>query len=266
MEKNGEQFIAARGARIYYEQCGAGARDVLLLHGWGCSTELMRPVAQGLAGEMRVTSVDFAGHGKSGRPPEPWGAPEFAEMVAEVIEKLGLKGCDIIGHSHGGRIALVLAATRPELIRKLVLTGASGLHAARTDAQKRRQATYKRLRGISDTLDALRLFGPLSKRINAALRKKYGSRDYNALDEEMRKTFVKLVSFDVDTVLPDVKASTLLIWGSEDEETPLWMGKRMEERIPDAGLVVLSGSHYVYLERSREFLRIVRHFLIGGSE
>lgn len=256
--------MTARGANIYYEQHGAG-KDVLLLHGWGCSTELFTPVAEALAKSMRVTLIDFAGHGRSGRPPEPWGAPEFAEMVAEVIEALSVHGCDVIGHSHGGRIALVLAANRPELVGKLALTGASGLHAEPTEAQKRRSAAYKRLRGISDALERMRVFGPLPEKMRKALREKYGSRDYKALDDEMRRTFVKLVSFDVDDLLPRVKAPTLLVWGDQDDETPLWMGKRMEARIPDAGLIVWPGTHYVYLERARDFSRVVTHFFIGGD-
>ncbi|MCL1796537.1 MAG: alpha/beta hydrolase [Clostridia bacterium] len=258
-------FILVRGANIYYEQHGDGP-DVLLLHGWGCSTELFAPIARELSRHMRVTMLDFAGHGRSGMPPEPWGALEFAEMAADVVETLGIIGCDVIGHSHGGRVALTLAAKRPELVRNLVLTGASGLRAEPTKRQKRRAARYKRLRGVSDALESARVFGSWPERFREALRMRYGSKDYRVLDAEMRRTFVKLVNFNVDEILPDVKASTLLIWGDADEETPLWMGRRMEARIPDAGLVVLPGSHYVYLEQKNRFLTIAQHFLLGGHE
>ena len=54
----------------------------------------------------------------------------------------------------------------------------------------------------------------------------------------MRKTFVKIISLDLTDELPRVKAPTLLYWGAEDTETPLWMGKMMEEKIPDAGVVL----------------------------
>lgn len=55
----------------------------------------------------------------------PWGAEDFAAMTAELIEALSLAPCDIIAHSHGGRVALLLAAERPELVGKMVLTGAA---------------------------------------------------------------------------------------------------------------------------------------------
>lgn len=260
-------FQTANGAKIYYEQHGAGSRDILLLHGWGCSTALWAPVTERLAKRARVTVLDFPGHGQSGRPPVPWGAQDFARCVAEMIQSLGIVGCDIVAHSHGGRIALVLAAEEPALVGKMVLTGASGLHAVPTEAQKRRTAAYKHLRALSQWLEAVKIFGPLPEKLRAYLSKKYGSSDYNALDDEMRKTFVKLVNFDVADDLPRVMAPTLLIWGSEDTETPLWMGQKMESDIPDAGLVVLTGgSHFAYLEKLGDFLRITEHFLLGGPE
>ncbi len=258
-------LITLRGARVYYEQHGEGKPDVLLLHGWGCDTALWKPVTEYLSKLTRVTVIDFPGHGQSGRPPEPWGAEEYAEMVAQLIEALGIQGCDVIGHSHGGRIAILLAAQRPELVRKVVLAGASGLHTEPTEEQKKRSDAYKRLRGLSDALESVKIFGSAPEKMREALRKKYGSRDYNALDAEMRKTFVKVVNFDALPYLSQIKAPTLLVWGTQDTETPLWMGQKMEKLIPDAGLIVWEGaSHYAYLERSADFNRIVQQFFIGG--
>ena len=255
-------FLTAHGANVYYEQHGEGEPDILLLHGWGCSTALWKPVAERLARHARVTAMDFPGHGNSGRPPEPWGAEEYMEATAQVIQALGIQGCVVIGHSHGGRVALLLAAAYPELVGKLALTGAAGLRAVPTEAQKRRSAAYQRLRGFSETLDKAKVFGSLPEKMREALRRRYGSRDYIALDAEMRRTFVKVVNCDVEPYLPKVQAPTLLLWGSEDAETPLWMGRRMESLIPDAGLVVLEGgTHYAYLEKLPEFLRIVECFL-----
>ncbi len=259
-------ITTAGGASVYYEQHGEGSRNVLLLHGWGCSTALWKPVTERLMHRARVTVLDFPGHGQSGRPPVPWGAPEFSRMIEELILALGLKGCDIIGHSHGGRVALYLASERPGLVGKLVLAGAAGLRAEPTEAQKKRGEAYRRLRGLSDLLDRAKIFGALPEKMRDALRKKYGSRDYNALDEEMRKTFVKLVNLDLTDRLCKVQAPTLLVWGDQDTETPLWMGQKMEKLIPDAGLVILKGgTHYAYLEKTADFLRIVEHFLFGGN-
>lgn len=247
-------FITLRGAKVYYEQHGAGAQNVLLLHGWGCTSALWKPVTQSLARRARVTVIDFPGHGQSSRPPEPWGTEDFAAMCAELIEALDLSPVDIVAHSHGGRVALLLAATRPEIIRKMALTGAAGLRKEPTPEQKKREAAFNRVRHLVPGFVA------------DMLRKRYGSADYRALDAEMRKTFVRVVKTDLTDLLPQIKAPTLLLWGDLDTETPLWMGQKMEKLIPDVGLVLLSGgTHFAYLEKTQDFLRITEHFLFGGN-
>ena len=95
-----------------------------------------------------------------------------------------------------------------------------------------------------------------------AMQKKYGSADYNALDDEMKKTFVKVISQDLRPLLPDIKASTLLVWGENDTATPLWMGKTMEKEIPDAGLVIFENDdHFAYLRQWPRFTAVIRAFL-----
>ena len=64
------------GTEIHYRIDGKGESRVLLLHGWGCDMKLMQPVADALGTDHQILLVDFPGHGKSGRPPVPWGVPE----------------------------------------------------------------------------------------------------------------------------------------------------------------------------------------------
>ncbi|MCQ2454207.1 MAG: alpha/beta hydrolase, partial [Clostridia bacterium] len=84
----------------------------------------------------------------------------------------------------------------------------------------------------------------------------------NALDDEMKKTFVKVVNEDLSPLLPQIQASTLLVFGENDTDTPLWMGQRMEKEIPDAGLVVFENDdHFAYLRQWPRFCAIVQAFL-----
>ena len=106
----------------------------------------------------------------------------------------------------------------------------------------------------------------LIEKWQAALRKRYGSADYNRLNENMRKTLVKVISLDLLPLLKSIQSPTLLIWGSADTATPLWMGQQMEKEIPDAGLVVFEGrSHFAFIEEWQRFLTIVKHFFWGGQ-
>lgn len=188
-------------------------------------------------------------------------------MTAEVIRRLSLAPCDIVAHSFGARVAILLAATYPELVGRMVLTGAAGVKKPQTGGATAKQRLYKGLRGAVNLAEKTHLFGSLPERGREALVQRFGSADYKALSPEMRKTFVRIISQDLTPELPRVKAPTLLYWGAQDTETPLWMGKKMEELIPDAGLVVQEGAgHFAYLEHAQAFLRIVRNFLLEGRE
>ena len=94
------------------------------------------------------------------------------------------------------------------------------------------------------------------------MQTKYGSADYNALDDEMKKTFVKVISQDLRPMLKEINASVLLVWGENDTETPLWMGQIMENEIKDAGLVVFENDdHFAYLRQWPRFVAVAKAFL-----
>ena len=94
------------------------------------------------------------------------------------------------------------------------------------------------------------------------MRKKRGSADYNSATPIMRQTLVKVVNEDLTKLLPNIKASSLLIWGTNDTATPLSDGEKMEKLIPDAGLVKVQGAgHYSFLEAPELVSRVVKSFL-----
>ena len=254
--------LTAGNVEIHYEQQGASGPNILLLHGWGCSGKHFEQIFQDLSRDCRVTSLDFPAHGESGRPPEPWGVGEFAACVRDLIGQLNIAPCDIIAHSFGGRVALYIAAHWPELVNRLVITGGAGIRKPQTEEQKKRGEEYKKKKEKLLGLTKLPWIGGMAQKGLKALQQKYGSPDYNALDDEMKKTFVKVISEDLSPLLPQIQASTLLIWGENDTETPLWMGKQMEKEIPDAGLVVFENDdHFAYLRQWQRFVTVVRAFL-----
>ena len=255
-------FLTSRGVKIHYEQMGTAGKNVLLLHGWGCSVQHFSQIAGELQKDYRVTVIDFPAHGQSDRPPEPWGVPEFAECVKGLMEQLRLSPCDVIAHSFGGRVALYLAATWPEIVNRLVITGGAGIKKPQTEEQKKRSEAYQKKKQSLMGLTKLPLVGGMAQKSLKALQQKYGSPDYLALDDEMKKTFVKVISQDLSPLLPKIRASTLLVWGENDTETPLWMGRKMEQEIPDAGLVLFEGDdHFAYLRQWPRFTAVVRAFL-----
>ena len=261
--------LIARGVKVQIVCRGNSGRGLLLLHGWGCSAEMMSGVQDAFASRMRTVAIDFPGHGNFGKaepPPEPWGVPEYAEMTREVIDSLGLAPCDIIAHSFGSRVALYLAAKNPELVDRMILTDAAGIRKPQSKAMQTRQKAYRALRFLANSAEKTHLFGELPGKWRESLIQRFGSADYAALSPEMRITFNKVITEDLSPILKDVRASTLLYWGSNDSETPLWMGEKMAREIRDAGLVVEEGAgHFAYLERLPIFLTVAKRFLLEDS-
>ena len=78
----------------------------------------------------------------------------------------------------------------------------------------------------------------------------------------MKGVLVASVEDDLSGILKDISTETLLVWGEKDTATPLWMGRVMEEELPNAALVVLpKEDHFAYFHLSIQFCRIVDAFL-----
>jgi esterase len=92
---------------------------LLIAHGLYGSGRNWGVIAKRLAQDRQVVAVDMRNHGRS-----PWegthGYPEMAADLAEVVEHIG-QPLDILGHSMGGKAAMVLAVTRPELVNRLIV-------------------------------------------------------------------------------------------------------------------------------------------------
>lgn len=254
--------IIIENITMHYEQEGEG-KDVLLLHGWGANAQTMRPILDALKDEFRVTAIDFPGFGKSSEPPDSFGVPEFTEMIYKFIRQLGLKKPNIICHSFGGRVCILLSAEHPEIVDKIVFTNSAGIRKKRTLKYYCKVYSYKiskRVAKVKIIKFLLHLAGfDIDKSVKNA-----GSKDYKALSGAMKKIFVRVVNQDLKGYLRHIKSPSLLIWGENDNETPVYFGEIMEKEIPDAGLVVLKGAgHYSYLDNLPKYIKIVRTFFGG---
>lgn len=107
--------------RLHVHEYGdPAASAVVCLHGVTGHGERFRRLAEERLVERRVIAPDLRGHGRSGIEP-PWDLDTHVADVAETVGELGLERADWIGFSYGGRVAAALAATRPELVDRLVL-------------------------------------------------------------------------------------------------------------------------------------------------
>lgn len=256
-------IFEARGVKMYYEEHGSFGRPLLLLHGWGGRCESFLPVTRDFETTRRVYAVDFPGHGRSDQPDCPWSVTEYMEYLRAFMEEIGIGGADIVAHSFGARVAILLAAEHPDAVGKLLLTGAAGVPSRKSGKTPFKTRVYKALRSAINWPLTQKLFG--EEKIDLwreALVQRFGSADYRALTPFMRQTFNRVIGQDLTPCLAKIKAPTLLVWGENDTATPLWMGQLMEKEIPDAGLVVLKGcGHFAYLDKYGEFRLIAESFL-----
>lgn len=237
---------------------------VLLLHGWGSHAVNMRVIAQALAPDYRVYNLDLPGHGMSPPPPEPWGVPEHAALVADLIRQEIGRPVTIIGHSNGGRIALYMASDGElkQWIRRLVLVSPSGIQPQRTAGYHVRRFVAKVLKAPFELLpEPWRGYG-LDWLRHSLVWRLLGSSDYRALEGTMRETFVKTVNFYVDDRVERITVPVLLFWGERDTAVSRRQMAVLEAKIPDAGLVVLKDAgHYGYLDDFGTFIEATKYFL-----
>ena len=112
--------VTVGGTRVSYHQKGRG-QDVVLVHGGMGSAEDFEPVLDRLAVDFRVTAIDRPGFGLSGARGDDPTYPGNARLVAGAVRALALARPVVVGHSHGGGVALAIAEDHPDVPGALVL-------------------------------------------------------------------------------------------------------------------------------------------------
>ncbi|KRQ87938.1 4,5:9,10-diseco-3-hydroxy-5,9,17-trioxoandrosta-1(10),2-diene-4-oate hydrolase [Caloramator mitchellensis] len=252
-------FVKIDNIDLFYKKAGSG-KKVVLLHGWGGRADSFLPVFNYLSSKFEVYAIDFPGFGQSSIPDSVWGVKDYTELLHKFFNKMGIDKATLIGHSFGGRVSILFSATYPEMVEKVVLVDSAGIIPKRNWKYYYRVYKFKLLKKIYLILNR----GTTEEKLERFYQK-YGSKDYKNAGP-LRQIFVKVVNEDLRGFLPKIKAPTLLVWGEEDKDTPLYMAKIMEKEIPDAGLVVFKGAgHFSYLDNINDFNIIVSNFLKGSE-
>ena len=140
----------------------------------------------------------------------------------------------------------------------MILTGSAGIKPTRTAAYYLKIYAYKLLKQLTK----VPLLGALLKPLQENYVQNIGSSDYKSASNVMRQTLSNVVNTDLQAIMPQIKAPTLLIFGENDTATPPEYGKKMEQLIPDAGFVLVKNAgHYAFLEQPATFVAVVHSFL-----
>lgn len=220
------------------------------MHGWGGSKLSFACVAAAI--EHNSVCIDFPGFGEEPCPKRAFSVEDYADWLNEKISKEKISGeVILVGHSFGGRVAIVFARKYAEFVEKLVLVDSAGVKPKLKINKVIKSIWFRFCKKCAK-------IGLYSKTRLA----KHGSSDWKNLPENMKGTFVKVIKQDL---LPDarmIQAETLLVWGEKDADTPLYMAEKLHGAIRNSKLIVIKNAgHYSYLDDFPQFVNLLNNFL-----
>lgn len=243
-----QQIVINSSLVNYYKFSDKGDKILIFLHGWRSEGSIWRGVGNALKDNVSIYALDMPGFGKS--PLESsFKIQDYIDIVSSFIKKLELKNVILVGHSFGGRVAIKLSATQPELVEKIVLVDSAGF----VQNRKNYTAVAKMVKPI---------FKPAFMQSSRKwIYKKIGAEDY-VTTPELKETFLNIINEDLSGYLSEIKKPTLIIWGEDDKDTPVEFAKTMKEEIKNSKLVILSGAgHYSFIDSALEFNDSLKKFI-----
>lgn len=241
------------GININYIMYGkTGGKDIVFLHGWGQNIEMMKMLGDPFSKEYRITILDLPGFGESDEPKSAWTVFEYVDCLYQLFEQLKIQKPILVGHSFGGKLALLYASMHE--INKLVLLA----------------PTYKKeVQKISLKTKILKFLKkiPVLNKAEEFAKKHIGSTDYRNASPVMRQILTQHVNTDITDECKKISVPTLIIWGTMDLAVPYERASELEALIENSGVVTYEGcTHYAYLERLDQTIRVLSSFFTSKGE
>lgn len=250
-----QDFVTIDGLSIHVVRQGSGERTpVLLIHGFGGWTADWQRTLPVLARRRAVYALDLPGWGLSDKPANRDYAIEAqAAFVLDFLDHFGLKRVDVVGNSMGGAIAVALAVTYPQRVRKLVLIDSAGY----------RDFGLRRWAGLAQlplTAALVRAALPDYERLRRTLEWLYGDRTRLTPDTvnahclplrtpgmaEALLAMTQTLRLDsVKALIPQITQSTLILWGGKDPLIPVAHARRFQRDIAGSQLHIFPGAGHV---------------------
>lgn len=238
---------------IFYQQGGpqSSSTPILFLHGWGISTEPYHEVFKLIARQHALVAPDLPSFGQSSYSNLIPDYEGYAKFLLEFLEALGLEQVHVVGHSLGGGIAITLSALAPDKVKSIVLVDSTGIPIEPLLAIVPRRA-----------IEMLAQFSISNLNLQLVEIPKVFS--YNLLFNTGNVIQALLLSLQTDLrhLLPEIKASCLLLWSNKDLTTPLTAAEEMAAMIAGSKLVTVEeGWHEWGLWYPEKLTSIVLDFI-----
>lgn len=275
-----DRTVDVGGINTRYWVEGDGS-PVVLIHGLSNSIEHWLLNMDELATEHRVYALDLVGQGKTAKPlSRSYDLSSLARFVVEFMDALGIERADLIGHSLGGGVALIMAETCPQRVHRLVLVDSIGL-ASDVGLILRLVS----LPGVGEVLTRIALQGDFTKQLkrqravwpdvhvvpDEMIRLRYEATRW----EDIRKTYFKTLRASMNfwglrrtVVQPIVQGlrsldlPVLLVWGERDDLVPSRHAWVVKNAVANARVEMFEDvRHDPMVVNPERFNRVTKHFL-----
>ncbi|HEY4046862.1 MAG TPA: alpha/beta hydrolase [Acidobacteriaceae bacterium] len=266
---------AVDGHEMHYWRAGTGP-DLLILHGLLGTAAAWEDMAPRLAPDSTVYAIDALGIGRSERPPGiDSGLEAQADRVAQFMAAVGIPTADILATSHGGAVALMLAAKHPARVRTLILNAPANPFSDWSDSLIRFYQSplgrwfAHRIPYLPEPVTAValgRMYGDEKAAQNGELKRYMdslripGTVDY--VLSILSRWFEDMHS--LESALERVRSfPALLVWGDQDRAVSLESGRRLQRFFDHSELIPLPGTGHLPSEECPGiFAHAINTFLI----
>ena len=229
---------------ISYEIVNPQAKvDLIVLHGWGSDKGLMKKSFAPYMDGFRHIYIDLPGFGNS-TCSLTLTTKDYARIVELLMIHINASKDIIIGHSFGGKVALLL---EPKV---LVLVASAGIYIPKPLKVKAKIAATKVFNFIG-----------LSK-----FRSMFVADDAKELSQPMYETFKNVVNEDFSDEFESYNGVALLCWGESDAATPLSSAQKIDSLIENSRLKVYDGDHYFFMKHAEDVSKNIEETFLKTLE
>jgi len=221
-----------------------------------------------LSNRFRVVAWDAPGAGSSSDPPDPFTVTDWAQSLAEFLDVVGIERAQVLGLSWGGVLAQEFYRLYPDRVIALILNdNYAGWKGSLPESASKKRLERCFLESSLPPEELVARWVPEFFTVAAShdLKEEMSAVvcDFHPLG--FRLMAKSLADTDTTDLLPKIGVPTLVLWGDDDQRSPMNIAEQLRNAIPNAELAVIANAgHVSNMEQPEEFNAQVRRFCLSN--